>query len=186
MTAAGPQDSAALLPELCESLEHRGMGSANERKAAGWIMEKLRNMGYRIAQQPFRASLDNLYRMPRQVFARAAAAFCAGAVHAAHMGRARRVGLWARDSGRGGFGVSVQPQPVAGIPVAECRNGAPRRGGARCLSPRNYDTPRSSYLFHPQFLEDRYRSLIPRFANLPGTSVNGPRTRLGPRTSGWV
>lgn len=46
--------------------EHRGSATKNERKAADYIAEKLKSLGYDVGVQEFKATRDNLYILPLQ------------------------------------------------------------------------------------------------------------------------
>ena len=165
-------DSVALLGELCESFPHRGMGSSNERKAAVWIAEKLRAMGYQTEEEPFQTTIDNLYLMPAQVFACAAVAAAMSLfTPLAWFALAVLVyGLAILVVEVSGYPFSIGPPYGLAILVAEIsgylslfpfprvpsRNVLTER---RAEAPRtvfvtaHYDTQRGSYLFHPRFVD---------------------------------
>lgn len=144
-------DSVALLEELAKVVSHRGMGTPNERAAAGWLTDKLRALGYTVAEQPFRSTRDNLYLMPLQLFAcavAAAAAALAGlpwwlsAVLLAY-GIAM---LLAETSGRD-IDLSALPRFASGNVCTQPL----RRASRTVLITAHYDTQRGSFLFHPRF-----------------------------------
>lgn len=142
-------DSVAILRELCASFPHRGMGSDNERKAAVWIADKLRAMGYQTAEEPFQTTIDNLYLMPAQVFGCAAAA-ATMALFTPLVWLALSVVL---------FGIAILVAEVSGhpgslspLPKFPSQNVVTERSGTVFVT-AHYDTQRGSYLFHPRFVD---------------------------------
>lgn len=150
--AASP-DSVALLRELSQTQPHRGMGTANERRAAQWLAAKLREIGWEVSEEPFLATRDNLYLIPIQIFACATAAVC--------------LALFTSLTWLGlillGYGMAVllieasgYSADITGMPrfrsqnvvTAPVTNPAPRT----VFVAAHYDTQRGSFLFHPKFV----------------------------------
>ncbi len=146
-------DSVDLLRELSRKFAHRGMGTPEEREAALWLAGKLRDMGYDAAVQPFRATRDNLYLLPAQVFLGAVAA-CAAAlltplpwIGLLPLAYAIAV-LLAETSG---YAVDLTPMPrFASQNVVTAPS---RRAGRTLFVTAHYDTQRGSFLFHPRFVD---------------------------------
>ena len=153
MTEDTAPDSVDLLRELSKVAAHRGMGTANERRAAQWLAGKLRGMGYRVAEESFRTTRDNLYLLPAQVFG------CAVAAAA--------LALWTPLAWLGlvlmGYGVAMLLAETSGravdltpLPRFASQNVVtePRRKVARTVFvTAHYDTQRGSFLFHPRFVD---------------------------------
>ena len=142
-------DSVGWLHELTQVSPHRGMGTANERKIAQWQAAKLRGMGYESIEQPFRTTRDNLYLIPAQIFACAAAA--------------ATMALFTSLSWLAmillGYGVAVLLVEASGYPAdITCMPRFPSQNvvtAPACQTARtvfvtaHYDTQRGSFLFHP-------------------------------------
>jgi Peptidase family M28 len=139
------------LRELAARVPHRGCGSPQERIAARWIAERLRAMGYTVAEQPFRTTRDNLYLMPAQVFALAIAGgwlALAGHRWPAAMLLAYSVAILLVE-------VSGRPLDVSLLPRFHSQNVYTQPAGqppATIFVTAHYDSQRGSFLFHPRVL----------------------------------
>jgi hypothetical protein len=159
-------NSVDLLRELSRLVAHRGMGTANERIAAQWLASRLRALGYRVAEQPFHTTRDNLYLLPAQVFACAAAA----------VALALESSLWWPAALLMAYGIAMLVAETSGrsidltiMPRFRSQNvlTEPVRPAARTVFiTAHYDTQRGSFLFHPKFV-DR----LPLFFNACYASV---------------
>ena len=144
-------ESADYLHELAAVAPHRGSATAQERKAAAWITERLRAMGYTVTEQSFQTTRDNLYLIPVQVFSLAIAA--GGLSLAGHK--------W-RPAALLAYGLAVLLAEVSGYPVdlsvmprfpSQNVYTEPQRAGAAAIFvTAHYDTQRGSFLFHPRLL----------------------------------
>jgi hypothetical protein len=132
---------------------HRGMGTANERRAAGWLAAKLRGMGYEAAEEPFRTTRDNLYLIPAQIFACAAAAACIALfTHAAWLALiVDGYGVAVLLAEASGYGVDFTAMPR--FRSQNILTGPVREAARTVYVTAHYDTQRGSFLFHPKFVD---------------------------------
>ena len=154
-------DSVDLLRELSQVAPHRGMGTRNERIAAQWLAAKLRAAGYEVAEQPFRTTRDNLYLLPLQMFVCAIAA----------IGLALSDAPWWLVAAILAYGIAMLLAEASGhavdltpMPRFASRNvlTAPvHRADRTVFVTAHYDTQRSSFLFHPKFVDH-----LPLFFNI--------------------
>jgi hypothetical protein len=159
-------DSVDLLRELSQVAAHRGMGTPNERIAAQWLAARLRGMGYEAAERSFRATRDNLYLLPVQVFVCAIAAICIALSDAPSWLALAVLGygiamLVAETSGH-----AIDLTPMPRFPSQNVLTAPVRRADRTVFVTAHYDTQRGSFLFHPKFV-DR----LPLFFNACYASV---------------
>jgi hypothetical protein len=146
-------DSVDLLHELSQVAAHRGMGTPNERIAAQWLGSKLRAMGYEVAEQPFRATRDNLYLLPVQLFVCAIAAVSIALATArwwpAAVLLAYGIAMLVAETSGHAIDLTAMPR----FPSQNVLTKPMRRADRTVFVTAHYDTQRGSFLFHPKFVD---------------------------------
>ncbi|MDI3298294.1 MAG: M28 family peptidase [Bacillota bacterium] len=141
---------------------HRGSASDQEALAARWIADRLRPLGYRVAEEPFVGSADTLHAgTSRLGLALAAAGWLAlaprgrwPAVLALLLALAALALLLGEELGHGRINMSLvlrgrRSQNV--VAVLPATGAADRAGPLRLVVSAHYDTQKGSWLFHPRF-----------------------------------
>lgn len=129
------------------------MGTPSERRAAQWLADRLRGMGYDVAEQPFRTTRDNLYLLPVQVFVCAILAVAIALLTSLDWLALVVLGygiamLLAETSGR-----AIDLTPMPRFASQNVVTGPQRQAAHTVFVTAHYDTQRGSFLFHPRFVD---------------------------------
>lgn len=145
-------DSVELLRELSEVAAHRGMGTANERLTAEWLVARLRGSGYQVAEQMFRTTRDNLYLLPVQLFACATAAVLLALASWPWLGAlllAYGIAMLLAETSGYAIDLTLMPRFPSQNVLTELAD----PNGRTVFVTAHYDTQRGSFLFHPRFVD---------------------------------